>query len=121
MKLIAEGVWQLAGFPRDMFNVYLAGDVLIDAATRWAKRRILRQLQGRTVRMVALTLTQAASSLPGQFYDTIPRFSETVQYEVDAVFHEPYLGFVLLASCLVIAHPLLGHVDRVVVDFLQFR
>lgn len=55
MKRIAEGVWQLAGFPQDMFNVYLAGDVLIDAATRWAKRRILRQLQGRTMRMIALT------------------------------------------------------------------
>ena len=55
VKQIAENLWQLTGWPRDMFNVYLAGDVLIDAATRWAKRRILRQLRGRTVRMVALT------------------------------------------------------------------
>jgi glyoxylase-like metal-dependent hydrolase (beta-lactamase superfamily II) len=38
-----------------MFNVYLAGDVLVDAATRWARRRILRQLQGRNLRMVVLT------------------------------------------------------------------
>ena len=55
VKQIAENLWQLSGRPRDMFNVYLAGNVLIDAATRWAKRRILRQLRGRTVRMVALT------------------------------------------------------------------
>jgi hydroxyacylglutathione hydrolase len=55
VQLIAEGVWQLGGWPPDMFNVYLAGDVLIDAATRWARRRILRQLHGRALRMVALT------------------------------------------------------------------
>src|SRR5690348_14379816 len=55
MRMIADRVWQLSGFPRDMFNVYLMGDVLIDAATRWAQRRILQQLRGRAVRMVALT------------------------------------------------------------------
>jgi hydroxyacylglutathione hydrolase len=55
MREVAEGVWQLAGFPRDMFNVYLLGDVLVDAATRWARRRIVRQLQDRPLRMVALT------------------------------------------------------------------
>ena len=55
MRRIAKGVWQLWGSPRDMFNVYLVEDVLIDAATRWGKRRILRQLRGRTVRLVALT------------------------------------------------------------------
>jgi hypothetical protein len=37
MKEIAQGVWQLAGWPRDFVNVYLVGDVLIDAGTRWAK------------------------------------------------------------------------------------
>ena len=30
-------------------NIYLVGEVLVDAASRHAKRRILRQLQGRTV------------------------------------------------------------------------
>jgi glyoxylase-like metal-dependent hydrolase (beta-lactamase superfamily II) len=55
MREIAKNVWQLSGFPRDMFNVYLAGDILIDAGTRWAKRRIFRQLAGRTLSMVALT------------------------------------------------------------------
>jgi glyoxylase-like metal-dependent hydrolase (beta-lactamase superfamily II) len=55
MRLIANGVWQLSGFPRDMFNVYLVEDVLIDAGTRWARRRILRQVAGRPVRLLALT------------------------------------------------------------------
>jgi len=36
-------------------NVYLVGDVLVDAATRHAERRILRQLEGRTVSAHALT------------------------------------------------------------------
>ncbi|MGB2712226.1 MAG: MBL fold metallo-hydrolase [Conexibacter sp.] len=55
MKQIAEDVWQLRGFPPDAINVYLIGDVLIDASTRWAGRRILRQLRGRAVRAHALT------------------------------------------------------------------
>ena len=55
MQLIAKGVWQLTGFPRHFINVYLVEDVLIDAGTRWAKRRILRQLRDRPVRLVALT------------------------------------------------------------------
>jgi glyoxylase-like metal-dependent hydrolase (beta-lactamase superfamily II) len=55
MKLIAKDVWQLSGFPSNAINVYLTGDVLIDAGTRWAKRRILRQLGDRSLSMVALT------------------------------------------------------------------
>jgi glyoxylase-like metal-dependent hydrolase (beta-lactamase superfamily II) len=55
MKQIADDVWQLAGFPRDMFNVYLAGDMLIDAGTRWAKSRIFRQLGRRKLSVMALT------------------------------------------------------------------
>jgi hydroxyacylglutathione hydrolase len=55
MEIIAESVWQLSGFPRHSFNVYLLGDVLIDAATRWGTRRVLRQLRGRPPRLVALT------------------------------------------------------------------
>ncbi len=55
MQPIAEGVWQLSGRPRDLVNVYLVEDVLIDAGTRWARRRLLRQLRGRTLRLVALT------------------------------------------------------------------
>jgi glyoxylase-like metal-dependent hydrolase (beta-lactamase superfamily II) len=55
MRLLAEGLWQLGGFPPDIFNVYLAGDVVIDAGTRWAWPRIRRQLHHRTVRLVTLT------------------------------------------------------------------
>ncbi|HET8673224.1 MAG TPA: MBL fold metallo-hydrolase [Thermoleophilaceae bacterium] len=55
MKQLADGVWQLAGFPPNAINVYLVGDVLVDAATRRAGRRILRQLTGRDVRAHALT------------------------------------------------------------------
>jgi glyoxylase-like metal-dependent hydrolase (beta-lactamase superfamily II) len=52
---IVPGVFQMSGFPRNYINSYLVGDVLIDAGTRWAQRRLFRQLRGRTVRLVALT------------------------------------------------------------------
>jgi glyoxylase-like metal-dependent hydrolase (beta-lactamase superfamily II) len=55
MREIAPGLWQLAGLPPHLINVYLAGDVLIDAATRWARYRVLRQLRGRNLSLVALT------------------------------------------------------------------
>lgn len=55
MKQLAEKLLQLRGFPPNVMNVYLAGDVLIDAATRFAGRRILRQLQGRDLGAHALT------------------------------------------------------------------
>lgn len=41
---MAEGVWQLAGFPPNNTNVYVVGDVLVDAGMAIDKRRILRQL-----------------------------------------------------------------------------
>lgn len=55
MKQLADGLYLLRGFPPNAINVYLAQDVLIDAATRQAERRILRQLRGRTVSAHALT------------------------------------------------------------------
>jgi hydroxyacylglutathione hydrolase len=55
MKEIANGVWQLRGFPPNAINVYLVGDVLIDAATRHAGRRILSQIKDREVTAHALT------------------------------------------------------------------
>jgi hydroxyacylglutathione hydrolase len=55
MRQVAAGVWLLRGFPPDMFNVYLMEDVLVDAATRWARARILSQLRRRRPRLVALT------------------------------------------------------------------
>ena len=55
MKQLADDIWQLRGFPPNAINVYLVGDVLIDAATRHAGRRILRELRGREVNAHALT------------------------------------------------------------------
>jgi hydroxyacylglutathione hydrolase len=55
MKQLADDLYQLRGFPPNAINVYLMGDVLVDAATRHAGRRILGQLRGRTVTAHALT------------------------------------------------------------------
>jgi len=52
---LAAGLWQLRGFPPHGINVYLMGDVLVDAATRRASRRILGELKGRPVTAHALT------------------------------------------------------------------
>jgi hydroxyacylglutathione hydrolase len=55
MKQLADDVYMLKGFPPNAINVYLVGDVLIDAATRQAERRIFRQISGRKVNAHALT------------------------------------------------------------------
>ena len=55
MKQLADGLWQLRGFPPNAINVYLMGDVLIDAGTRRSGSRILRELRGRRVTAHALT------------------------------------------------------------------
>jgi hydroxyacylglutathione hydrolase len=55
MKQLAEDVYQLKGWPPNAINVYLVGDVLIDAATRQGEKRIMRQIAGKTVNAHALT------------------------------------------------------------------
>ena len=55
MRQLADDLWILDGHPRHAINVYVIGDVLIDAATRRAGRRILRQLEGREISAHALT------------------------------------------------------------------
>lgn len=55
MRQLAYDVWILRGRPAHAINVYVIGDVLIDAATRRAGRRILRQLEQRTITAHALT------------------------------------------------------------------
>lgn len=55
MRRLAPDVFQLEGRPRSAFNVYLLDDVLLDAGTRHARRRILRQLEGVTVKAHAIT------------------------------------------------------------------
>ncbi len=55
MKELADGVYQLSGFPPNAINVFMIDDVLIDASTRYATRRILRELKGRDLKAHALT------------------------------------------------------------------
>ncbi|MGN6588431.1 MAG: MBL fold metallo-hydrolase [Solirubrobacterales bacterium] len=55
MKYLAPGVWRLKEFPAPTINVYLAEDVLIDAGRSWDKRRILDELEGREISLLALT------------------------------------------------------------------
>ena len=55
MRQLADGVWQLAGFPPNAINVYLLEDVLIDASTKYATRRIVRELKDHSLSAHALT------------------------------------------------------------------
>lgn len=55
MRQLARDVYLLRGFPPNAINVYLVGDVLLDAATRQGEKRILRELHGRTLAAHALT------------------------------------------------------------------
>lgn len=55
MKQIADDIFILEGLPPYAINVFLLGEVLVDAATRFAARRILRRLRGRKVTLHALT------------------------------------------------------------------
>jgi hydroxyacylglutathione hydrolase len=55
MRELADGVWQLSGFPPNNVNVYVLGDVLIDSGLPLDKRRVLRQISGRTITAHALT------------------------------------------------------------------
>lgn len=55
MRRLAEDLELLGGFPPFGFNVYLMGGVLVDAGTRFAVSRILRQVRGRTLIAHAIT------------------------------------------------------------------
>lgn len=55
MIQVACDVWRISTLPFCGLNVYLAGDVLIDAATRFDRRRLLRELSGVRLSSVALT------------------------------------------------------------------
>jgi hydroxyacylglutathione hydrolase len=59
MKQLAEDVYMLRGTPPNVINVYLVGDVLIDAATRQGEKRIMRQIAEHTVTAHALTHAHA--------------------------------------------------------------
>jgi hydroxyacylglutathione hydrolase len=55
MRELAAEVFMLRGMPPNAINVYLLGDVLVDAATRQGERRIMRQLAARRLSAHALT------------------------------------------------------------------
>jgi glyoxylase-like metal-dependent hydrolase (beta-lactamase superfamily II) len=55
LKRLADDVYLLDGFPPFAVNVYMIGDVLLDAGSRHASKRILKQLRGRTIAAHALT------------------------------------------------------------------
>jgi glyoxylase-like metal-dependent hydrolase (beta-lactamase superfamily II) len=55
MDQLAPGLLHVPGRPSYAFNVYLAGGVIVDAATRHGARRILRALDGHTVTAHAVT------------------------------------------------------------------
>jgi hydroxyacylglutathione hydrolase len=55
VKQVANGLWQLSGFPPNGINVYLMEDVLVDAATRMAEKRVLRQIRPHRITAHALT------------------------------------------------------------------
>jgi hydroxyacylglutathione hydrolase len=55
MKELAASVWRLPQFPGPWVNVYVAGDVLIDAGARTDRRRIFKAIEGRELTLLALT------------------------------------------------------------------
>jgi hydroxyacylglutathione hydrolase len=55
MRSLTTDVWQLSGFPPNNINVYVLGDVLIDAGLAIDRRRILRQVADRPLSAHALT------------------------------------------------------------------
>jgi hydroxyacylglutathione hydrolase len=55
VEQLADGVFRLRGFPPDAINIYVIGDVLLDAGTVFARRRILRETAGWGLSAHALT------------------------------------------------------------------
>jgi hydroxyacylglutathione hydrolase len=55
MEELARGVWHVNGRPNWLINVYVAEDVLIDAATKHSAGLILGQIDERELSMLALT------------------------------------------------------------------
>ena len=67
MRRLAEDVYQLQGFPSNAINVFVVGDVIVDAGTRHSARRILRQVRGRA--MSAHVLTHAHPDHQGSTHE----------------------------------------------------
>jgi hydroxyacylglutathione hydrolase len=52
---LAPGLHLARGGPGRTLNVYLLGDIVVDAGVRWSRRRLARQLAGRQVSAHMLT------------------------------------------------------------------
>jgi glyoxylase-like metal-dependent hydrolase (beta-lactamase superfamily II) len=57
VQQLADDLWLLDGTPKNGINVYIAGDVLIDAGMVLDRKRVLKQVEGRGI--AAHTLTHA--------------------------------------------------------------
>jgi glyoxylase-like metal-dependent hydrolase (beta-lactamase superfamily II) len=72
MKQIAADVFLLRGFPPDAYNVYAVrsgdGFVLVDTATRHARKRILKQLPKLPGRLEAIFVTHAHQDHAGSMH-----------------------------------------------------
>lgn len=55
MLQLAPGVRQLSGFPPNQINIYLIGNVLVDAGTVAARHRVLRQVKGLDLQANVIT------------------------------------------------------------------
>lgn len=55
MREIVDGVYQLSGFPNNLINMYLVGDILIDAGIKSYHQRILKDLGSHKITVHALT------------------------------------------------------------------
>jgi len=76
MKLLAPNLYQISDLLPNAINMFIieaaGGDVLVDAGTRWARRKLLRLLAGRRLSLIALTHVHpdhqgAAAALCEQF------------------------------------------------------
>ena len=88
MKALANGVFMLDGFPPNAINIYLVGETLIDAGTRQAEKRIVRQVGGR--KLTTHALTHAHPDHQGASHAICERFSIPLwcgQADVPAVEH----------------------------------
>jgi glyoxylase-like metal-dependent hydrolase (beta-lactamase superfamily II) len=55
MRRITDGIWQLDGWPPHAINAWLVDDILFDCRTRWGASRLLADLSGRHLSVIALT------------------------------------------------------------------
>jgi hydroxyacylglutathione hydrolase len=72
MDRLADGVWQLTGFPPHAINEYLVEDVLVDGGARFSRRQIFRDLRGRS--LAAHVLTHAHPDHQGASMGVCERF-----------------------------------------------